>query len=105
MAFFFPSLFTFAVPSSKESSGGRAWLSVWQPAGFAEDFGSVCDASALAAKEARLADEFEQLIRVLLEVAFRPVAECFCHARREQRNAGLRKPSIGGSISVRPKPL
>jgi hypothetical protein len=46
----------------------------WQAAGFAEDLWNICHASALATKEARLADEFEQLARVLFNVTFRPVA-------------------------------
>jgi starvation-inducible DNA-binding protein len=56
---------------------------IWQFSGFAENFGSVCHARAPAAKEARFADELEQLTRAPLDFAFRPVAKGFCHAEKK----------------------
>lgn len=85
IAFSFSSLFSFArlLPL-----GVGVLLGFGQPAWFAEDLWSICDASAFAAKKARPVDELGQFIGVLPNVTLGPVAESFRHVRTKRGMAG-----------------
>lgn len=85
IAFSFSSLFSFA---KLLLLGVGVLLAFGQPAWFAEDVWSICDASAFAAKKARSVDELGQFIGVLPNVTLGPVAESFRHVRTKRGMAG-----------------
>jgi hypothetical protein len=105
MAFFLASLLTFVVSMASSTFlsgavhyGGVFRLRIGQPAWLAEDLWSIGNASAFAAKEARLVDKCEQFIRTFPNITFGPIAEGFRHAGTEQGDARLRKQGGDGMI-------